>query len=106
MKIYSVVSLLIDQTNFKRDESLPKSPSASSRTLTMRIIRHYPPSLFRRKLFPTRSLGSTAGMCLEHEEDNEVSLVVVSESGFSSYGEVSEVLSSTSNFCSRSDTIT
>ena len=61
---------------------------------------------FRRKVFSTRSLSSTTGICIEDEECDEMSLVEVLESGSSSFCEVSEVASLVSNLHDRSNVIT
>ena len=72
----------------------------------MQALKHFLPSLFRRKVLPTRSLVSTTGICLEDVEGDELSLVGVSEPASCSFGEVLEVVSSASKLSFLSDLIT
>ena len=67
-----MTSLLMVQTNFKREEYRAKSPSKSSMALTTRVLRRWTHYLFRRKLIPTRSCGSTTCMGVEDDEVGEL----------------------------------
>ena len=74
-----MVSSIVVQKNFKRDESRAKSPSKSSMALTMRSLRRLLPSLFRRKVLATRSWVLTAVTGLVGNEVDEMCLAAFLE---------------------------
>ena len=78
-----MVSSFMVKMNFERDLSRAKSPLKSSRSLTVRALRRWPPSLFRRKILPTSSFGLTSGIDLADEGGDGLSLAQVSEQGSS-----------------------